>query len=371
MKVAIVHDWLTGMRGGERVLEILCEIFPQAHIYTLLFIKGKLSSKIENMNISTTFVQMLPFIKKYYEYYLPFYPIAIEGLQLNKYDLVISSSHCVAKGVVSSPGSCSICYCHTPMRYVWDRYYDYFLTNSDSKVIFKYIVKFFSHYLRMWDVTSSSRVDHFIANSKYVSQRIKKFYRRDATVIYPPVDCSRFNISNKIGDYYLIVSALRPYKRIDIAIEAFNELGLHLKIIGTGKHETQLKKLAKSNIEFLGYLPDEEIPEYFSQCKGLIFPGIEDFGIVPLEVQASGRPVIAYSAGGVLESVIEGETGIFFHNQTKDALIDAVKRFQKVKFDPEKIRNYALKFEKEVFKKNFEKFVFKTLEEYNISLTQR
>jgi len=369
MRVAIVHDWLTGMRGGERVLEALCEIFPEAHIYTLLYIKGRLSSKIENMNISTTFVQMLPFVKNYYEYYLPLYPMAIEGLQLNQYDLVISSSHCVAKGVIAPPGSCSISYCLTPMRYVWDRYYDYFLAKSYSKRFFKYIVKFFSHYLRIWDVTSSSRVDYFVAISGYVAQRIKKFYRRDAEVIYPPVDCNRFSISDNVEDYYLIVSALRPYKKIDLAIEAFNELGLPLKIIGTGKYESQLKGMAKGNIEFLGYLSDEEIPEYFSKCKGLIFPGLEDFGIVPLEVQASGRPVIAYAAGGALESVKDCETGIFFHEQSKKALITAIKRFEKMQFDPEKIRRYALEFETDVFKEKFKKFVYNKLEEYNISLT--
>jgi len=371
MQVAIVHDWLTGMRGGERVLEILCEIFPKAHIYTLLYIKGNLSNIIESKKISTTFIQLLPFVKKYYEYYLPLYPIAIEGIQLNRYDLVISSSHCVAKGVVSPPGSCSICYCHTPMRYVWDRYYDYFLANSESKGFFKYIVKFFSHYLRMWDITSSSRVDHFVANSKYVANRIEKFYRRASDVIYPPVDCNRFYISDKVEDYYLIVSALRPYKRIDIAIEAFNELGYPLKIIGTGKHDIQLKKIAKSNIEFLGYVYDEEISHYFSRCRGLIFPGIEDFGIVPLEVQASGRPVIAYGAGGTIESVKEGETGTFFYEQTKDDLKAAVLRFQKMKFEPEKIRKYAFKFEKEVFRDKFEKFVFEKFEDYNKGLNPK
>lgn len=369
MDVAIIHDWLNGMRGGERVLEILCEIFPNAHIYTLLYVKGRLSSKIEHMNISTTFVQMLPFIKKYYEFYLPIYPAAIEGIQLGKYDLVISSSHCVAKGVIPSPNSLSICYCHTPMRYVWDRYHDYFLTKPGSKNIQKYIVKFFSHYLRMWDVTSSSRIDYFIANSKYVARRINKFYRRDAEVIYPPVDCSRFSISESIDDYFLVVSALRPYKRIDLAIEAFNDLGYPLKIIGTGKQERSLRRMAKNNIEFLGHLSDEEISYYFSRCRALIFPGLEDFGIVPLEVQASGRPVIAYGTGGALESVVKGETGVFFYNQTKEGLKSAVKEFMGMEFDPDNIRKYAAKFDKKVFKENIEKFVFKKLEEYNMGLT--
>jgi glycosyltransferase involved in cell wall biosynthesis len=371
LRVAIVHDWLTGMRGGERVLEVLCDIFPKARIFTLLYIKGNLSSKIENMDISTSFVQMLPFIKKYYEYYLPIYPLAVEGFQLNNFDIIISSSHCVAKGVITPPESCSICYCHTPMRYVWDRYYDYFLKDRSIKGLLKYIVKFFSHYLRIWDETSSARVDYFIANSNYVARRIEKFYRRQSEVIYPPVDCSRFFISDEVDDYFLIVSALRPYKRIDIAIDAFNELGLPLKIIGTGKDIEGLKKAAKENIEFLGFIPDHEIPRYFSRCKALIFPGLEDFGIVPLEVQASGRPVIAYSRGGALESVNDGESGIFFHEQTKDSLIEAVLKFGSMSFDPDKIRKQAQKFDRTVFKKKIEKFVFERLEEYNIRINKR
>lgn len=380
MKVAIVHDWLTGMRGGEKVLEVLCELFPNAHLYTLLHIKGSTSDIIEKMDIKTSFIQKLPFVTKKYRHYLPLFPTAIEQFDLSKYDLIISSSHCVAKGVVPSPQSLHISYVHTPMRYIWDMYYEYFGKSTTSRIT-RMIIPFFVNYLRIWDTASNNRVDCFIANSKHVASRIERHYNRSAEVIYPPVDVDRFKISEEEGGYYLIVSSFAPYKRIDLAIEAFNFLSLPLKIIGTGQEGKRLKKMASSNIEFLGWKSDKELIDYYSKCKALIFPGKEDFGIVPIEAMACGRPVIAYGKGGVHETVISLKqpsvvdslqstknfaTGIFFDEQTPDALIKTITYFKDnlKKFDNKKIRNHALKFDRIVFKEKIRAFIADRYEKF-------
>ena len=292
MKVAIIHDWLTGMRGGERCLEIFCELFPEADLYTLLHIPGSVSPIIERMAIKTSFIQNLPFSKKGYRKYLPLFPMAIESFNLKGYDLILSCSHCVAKGIIPSPDTLHVSYVLTPMRYAWDMYGEYFGENRNR------MIPFFIHYLRMWDVTSSQRVDHFLCISKHVENRIKKFYRREAEVIHPPVEIKRFRLQRRKEDFFLIVSSFAPYKRIDLAIEAFNRLGYPLKIIGSGPEEKRLRAMARSNIEFLGWLPDEGVAECYSKCRALIFPGEEDFGIVPLEAMACGKPVIAYGRGG-------------------------------------------------------------------------
>lgn len=372
MKVALVHDWLTGMRGGEKVLEVFCDIFPEADLYTLVHVPGTVSKTIESRKIYTSFTQKIPFIKKRYRMMLPLFPMAIEGFNLKSYDLVLSSSHCVAKGVIPPPGSLHISYIHTPMRYIWDMYHEYF-TDGGAK---GKVIGAFAHYLRMWDVSSSSRVDHFIANSAHVSRRIKKYYRRDSTIIYPPVDCSRFSAGSGPEDYYLIVSAFAPYKKLDIAIEAFNSLGLKLKIIGTGQDDSRLRKMAGPNIEFLGWRPNEEIAGYYRRCRALIFPGEEDFGIVPLEAMASGRPVVAYGKGGVLETIVpvgsnvKSPTGIFFDEQTGDALEKAVKSFEKnIKvFNPSAIREHAIGFDRSVFKKKISEYISSKLNKLKIGL---
>src|SRR3990172_2447787 len=326
MKVAIIHDWLTGMRGGEKCLEVFCEIFPDADLYTLIHIPGSVSRVIENRNIKTSFIQKMLGAIKHYRFYLPLFPLAIESFNLKGYDLIISSSHCVAKGIIPPQSVVNICYIYTPMRYVWDLYEDYF-NKERTGWFFRKAIRIFAHYLRMWDFTSSGRVDYFAAISNHVVKRIKKYYRRNAEVIYPPVDCDKFSLSEKAEDFYLIVSAFAPYKRIDIAIEAFNRLGLGLKIIGEGQDEKNLMRIARQNIEFLGWQDDNTLKEYYSKCKALIFPGEEDFGIVPVEAMASGRPVIAYGKGGAVETVIplnawtrgdnqkseEKPTGIFFY----------------------------------------------------------
>lgn len=380
MKTAIVHDWLTGMRGGEKVLEVLCELFPEADLYTLVHIKGSVSSTIEKRRIFTSFIQHLPDVEKKYRNYLPLMPKAIERFDLSEYNLVISSSHCVAKGVKVGEKTLHICYCHTPMRYIWEMYSQYF---GDAKIYIKAVMKAIRKYLQKWDIESSKRVNYFIANSENVRERIQRYYHREASVIYPPVNVD-FYVPQLVGqqaaspitatDYYLLVSAFAPYKKIDIAIEAFNRLRLPLKIIGTGQDEKRLKGMAGSAIEFLGWRSDEELAAYYAGCKALIFPGEEDFGIVPVEAQACGTPVIAYGKGGITETVIpcrsesltrpfkgpkEKPTGIFFYEQTPEALIEAVKKFETVedKFDPYEIRKNAERFGIERFREEFENFV--------------
>jgi glycosyltransferase involved in cell wall biosynthesis len=364
LKVALVHDWLTGMRGGEKCLEILCELYPEADLYTLLSVRDRLSGSIKGMKIKPSFIQKLPMASRYYRYYLPLFPTAIERFDLKAYDLVISTSHCVAKGVLSAPDALHISYCFTPMRYIWDMYFEYFESSDDKlKNLF---ISLFANYLRLWDVTSSARVDDFIAISKHVQKRIRKFYRRESTVIYPPVDCDFFCPSappEGKGDYYLMVTAMAPYKRVDIAIQAFNRLGKSILVIGDGQGLKSLKKMAKKNVEFLGWQSDEKVRDYYRGCRAFIFPGEEDFGIAPVEAQACGSPVIAYERGGVLESVIpfpkENPTGVFFNHPTPESLITAVELFERNmdRFDSRHARENALRFNKKRFREEIRSFI--------------
>lgn len=365
MKIALVHDWLTGMRGGEKVLEVFCQLLPSADIFTLLHLPGSVSEQIEKHKIITSFLQKMPLVKKKYRYYLPLMPCAIESLDLSEYDVIISSSHCVAKGCKLRKDAIHICYCHTPMRYIWDQFENYFGRTQASLVV-RFAMKLVRPYLQNWDVKSSERVSYFIANSSHVKERIKNYFDRDSTVIYPPVDTnfyvppdsSNANSINKNNlDYYLIVTALAPYKRIDIAIEAFNQSGKKLKIVGSGQYKIKLQSLAKSNIEFLGWMPNEKILSYYQGCKALIFPTKEDFGIVPVETMSCGKPVIAFRGGGALETIIENKTGIFFNEQNSHSLQKAVDNFEQMGWDSEAIRNYALKFSKQEFVKNTVNFL--------------
>jgi len=366
MQVALVHDWLTGMRGGERCLEVLCELFPSADLFTLLHMPGSVSPTIERLKINTSFIQRLPFSQSLYRKYLPLFPLAIERFSLEQYDLIISTSHCVAKGAIPHRSALHICYCHTPMRYVWEMYDAYF-GKGRIGLFTRLLMPPVARYLRSWDVTSSVRVDFFIANSQNVRERIQRYYSRDAEVIYPPVNVADFNVSARDDGYFLIVSAFAPYKRIDLAIEAFNKTGQRLVIVGDGQENQRLRVLAKSNIEFVGTASTTQLAEYYERCTALIFPGEEDFGIVPLEAMASGKPVIAYRKGGALETVMEdGEnpTGVFFRDQTVDSLFEAIEKFRRTPFNPEKIREHTLRFDRPVFKSRIKGFLDKKIAEH-------
>ena len=365
MRVAFIHDWLNGMRGGEHCLEALCELYPDADIYSLFHEKGKLSPTIEALPIHVSFVQKLPCVLKKYRHYLPLFPVAIEQFDLREYDLVISLSHCVANGVITSPKTCHLGYTFTPMRYAWDLYHDYFPPQKLG-LISRCLIPYFMNYLRVWDVAASKRVDYYIAISEHIKKRIGKHYRREADVIYPPVNTEFYAPDDKTEreDFFLIVSAFAPYKRIDIAIEAFNRLGYPLKIIGQGQDANRLKPLAKSNIEFLGSLSNEEIRDHYRRCRALIFPGEEDFGIVPIEAQACGSPVIAYAKGGILETSVPDKTAVYFHDQTPDALSAAVQAFETRSFSSSEIREHTLHFSKARFQQQMQTYINQKLDTF-------
>ena len=363
MKIAIVHDYLNQYGGAERVVEVLHEVFPEAPIYTSVYLPDNLPDSFKQMDIRATFMQGFPFIDKLYKKYLMFYPFAMRSLNVKKYDLIISSSSSFAKGVKKGKNALHVCYCYTPTRFIW--YYNFYIKNENFNKIISFLLPLFIRFLKSWDLKVIKGIDKFIAISKNIQKKIKIYYGRDSVVIYPPVDLSKFNIldannENK-GDYFLIVSRLNSYKNLDLVVKAINKLSLNLKIIGTGPYRQELERIAKGNrkIEFLGRVTDEELKRYYAGCRALIFPGEEDFGMAPLEAQASGRSVIAYAKGGALETIIKGETGIFFKEDNEDSLAEAIKQFVKIedKFEPQKIRAHALKFDKEIFKINFKKYI--------------
>jgi glycosyltransferase involved in cell wall biosynthesis len=306
-------------------------------------------------DIRTSFMDKLPLVKRYHQPFLPLYPLAFESFDFTGYDLVISNKSGFCHGVITPPDTLHICYCLTPTRFLWN-YHEYVRREGVPRLV-RLALPPFLNYLRVWDRAAADRVDHFVAISRTVQRRIAKYYRRDSIVIHPPVDISKFAPSDSCDDYFLIVSRLIPYKRIDLAVRAFNELGLPLVIIGDGRDRDSLQALAKSNIEFLGRIPDEKVSEYFARCRAFIFPGQEDFGIAPVEAQAAGRPVIAYAAGGALDTVREGVTGVFFYEQTPEALIKVIKEFDETRYDPAVIRRHAERFDKRVFKKRLSAFI--------------
>ncbi|MCB1156100.1 MAG: glycosyltransferase [Leptospiraceae bacterium] len=351
MKVAVVHDWLTGMRGGELVLDSILKIYPEAEIFTLIYNKGKLNERIENRTIHTAFTDRLPFKSKKYRSYLPLFPTAIESLDLRGFDLVISSSHCVAKGIIPETGSIHISYIHSPMRYIWDLFYDYFPRKKGLKA---FIIQFISNYLRTWDIASSQRVDLFVSNSSFISERIRRFYNRKSVVVFPPCLPGGFSAEQATkSDYYLVVSAFAPYKRIDLAIEAFKKSGKKLIIIGSGQDEKKLRKNSSSNITFLSHLPREKVLEYYKNAKAFIFPGVEDFGIAPVEAQAYCTPVIAYGKGGALETVIDGKTGVFFYEQNPEAINKAIEKSDGISYKKEDFQKSIDRFTEEKFINDF------------------
>ncbi len=356
MRIALVHDYLTQLGGAERVLKVLMEIFPYAPVFTLLYDEERLSKDFPKKRIRTSFLQKLPFAKTQHRLFPVLMPYATEQFDLSAYDVVLSASHSFVKGVITRPETLHICYCYTPMRYTWDDSHRYIREFRFFGPL-KPIIPFALNYLRLWDRLAADRVDEFITISHFVARRIKKYYQRKAKVIYPPVETKYFLPKDKQKDYFLIVSRLLPYKRLDIAVEAFSKLGLLLKIIGTGPEEKKLKKIAKPNVEFLGRLPDEEVKKYYAECLAFIFPQEEDFGIAPLEANAAGRPVIAFRGGGALESIVPGKNGIFFNEQTPESLATAVKNFDPSSFDPKIIRQHALQFDTTIFKRKMKEYV--------------
>ena len=355
MKVAIVHEFFCNLGGSDQVAADLHQLFPQAPVYTLLVSDRNRGAKLlEGMDLRLSFVHRLPFARRWHEPYLPLFPLAIESFDLTGYDVILSNSHVCAKGVIPPPESVHICLCQTPARYAWDLRSLY--AQGLNRLLQGYNA-LVMHRLRIWDVSTSSRVDHFIANSRFVAQRIQRYYRRSATVIHPPVDTGFFTPGGKDEEYFLIVSRLTAYKRIAMAVQAFNQLGYQLLIIGDGPERRRLQALAGPNVRLLGALSREEVRDHMRACRGLIFPGKEDFGITPVEAQATGRPVVAFGSGGVLDTVVDGMTGVFFEEQTPESLCEAVLRSCAVSYDREVIRQHALQFDREVFGERLKGFV--------------
>ena len=348
MSVAIVHDWLTGMRGGEKVLEALCEIYPDADIFTLVHVPGSVSPAIERHRITTSFIQQLPDAEHKYRRYLPLFPAAVKRLDLSGHEFVISSSHCAAKAAMAPAGVRHLCYCHSPMRYAWDQFDAYFgparVGTAKSRLLYRPVLGWMAH----WDAATAGRVDRFVANSQHVAGRIRRYYNRGATVVYPPVDTVFFHPAAQTpGSHFLIVSALVPYKRIDLAIDACARLGARLRIVGDGPDRQALEAAARPHVEFLGRLSDEEVREEYRMAAAVLMPGEEDFGIVPVEAQACGTPVVALARGGALETVRDGETGVLFADATADAMAAALDRATRTSFDRSRIRAHAEHFSRE------------------------
>jgi glycosyltransferase involved in cell wall biosynthesis len=365
-RIALVHDWLTGMRGGEKILEVFCELFPEATLFATIHNQGAMSPIIEKMKIKTSFIQHLPMKAKKYRHYLPIMPLAMELLDFREFDFVLSTSVAVAKLAKPRAGALHICYCNTPMRYIWDQYDEYFGKGKAGDIT-RAAMAIAAPALRWWDLRTCGRVHYFIGNSHNVAERISRIYHRPADVIYPPVNTELFSVSEKDNGYYLVVSALVPYKRVDLAVEAFNQVGEKLLIVGTGPEKDKLEKMAKKNVEFLGWQNDKDLTKLYAGCRALIFPGVEDFGIVPLEAMASGKPVVAYAKGGALETVVAGgkqPTGVFFHEQSANALLDAVKLLSRTKFDPYAIRQHTAKFDRVKFKQQMQEYIVQRFGEF-------
>ncbi|MDD5590021.1 MAG: glycosyltransferase [Candidatus Portnoybacteria bacterium] len=363
MRVALVHDYLNQYGGAERVLEAFCEIWPEAPIFTLVYNKKRTGGAFEGRRIKPSFLQKIPLAKSFHRPFMPLMPMAIESFDFSKYDIVISDSASFAKGVITRPNTLHICYCHTPTRYCWDDCHRYIKEFGYPSFITK-VIPFFLNYLRVWDEAAAQRPDKFIANSNFVARRIEKYYGLSSEVIHPPVKCDLFRIAEDAG-FFFIVARFLSYKRVDVAIRAFNALGWPLKIAGNGPELNRLKKIAGPNIEFLGLVSDDKLRDLYGRCRAFIFPQEEDFGITAVEAMAAGRPVIAYRAGGALEIIKEGASGLFFDEQTPESLIKALKNFNDENFKPEIIRQEALAFDKEIFKQKIKQFVERSWEEYN------
>lgn len=362
MKIALVHDWMNQIGGAEDVLEALVALFPQAPIYTSLYAPDRMPPHWRQWDIRPGFIDRLPFAHRQQQLYFPLYPFAFEQFDFQEYDVVISNKSGFCHGIITGPETLHICYCLTPTRYVW-RYPQYAEREQLGRLT-RTVLPPFLTFLRQWDQLAANRVDHFVAISREIERRVNKVYRREATVIHPPVDTARFMPSGKIEDYYLMVGRLVPYRRVDLLIEAFNRMQRPLFIAGNGRDRERLEALAGPTIKFLGYVPDADLPDLMARCRAFMWPGEEDFGIAPLQAMAAGRPVIAYKAGGVLETLIPGETGLFFAQQTVEAIINAVEAFDPSQFDSYRIRCHAEQYDTSVFKQQMTDFVAQKLDEH-------
>lgn len=362
-RVALAHDYLNQYGGAERVLEALHALYPEAPVYTSMYWPEKMSPTIRGMDVRTSFMQSLPFVKQKHQPFLPLYPLAFESFDLSGYDLVISNSSAFCKGVITQPHTLHVCYCLTPMRWVWS-YRAYVERERLSRAVRTVLPAAISQ-LRAWDVASAQNVDRFIGISRAVAARINKYYRRDAAVIYPPVSCSAFAPQpGREEDYYLVVSRLIPYKRIDLAIDACTRLGVKLKVVGGGRDEADLRARAGPTVQFLGRVSDAELKDLLARCRAFIFPGEEDFGITPLEASASGRPVVAFAAGGALDTIAEGQTGVFFREQRVEAVMEAIQTVELHAWDPHQIRAHAERFDTSVFHREMGAFVEQSMEAF-------
>lgn len=350
MRIAVAHDWLTGMRGGEKTLEALCELFPHATLFTMLHVKGSVSPALEAMKPRTSFVQAMPGLARFYRYALPVFPWAVEQFDLREFDLVVSTSHCATKSVMTPAHVPHVCYCFTPMRYAWDQFDAYF--GQARLGIRSRLARVALSRLAAWDLATADRPNRYVAISQYVANRIRRYYNRGSVVVYPPVDTTFYHpAATKPSDFFLVVSALVPYKRIDVAIEACRRLGAPLKIIGQGPERARLQRMAGANVEFLGPLPDADVREWYRQAAAVLLPGEEDFGIVPVEAQACGRPVVALGKGGALETVIDGVTGVLVKEATADAFAEGLQAVRALAIDPVRVRAHAESFARERFQR--------------------
>ena len=348
MRVALVHDWLTGMRGGEKVLDVLCDLFPDADLFTLFHLRGTVSKAIERRRIITSFVQHLPLADRHYRKYLPLFPAAIERFRFEAYDLVISSSHCVAKSVITPPRVRHLCYCHSPMRYAWDQFDAYFGPARVGPFASRWIYRPILSRLSRWDARTAQRPNRFLSNSQYVAGRIGRYYNRESTIVYPPVDTVFYHPATAPrASHFLVVSALVPYKRIELALAASRRVGARLRIVGDGPDRRHLEEIADGGVRFLGRLTDSQIRDEYRAATAVLLPGEEDFGIVPVEAQACGTPVVALGRGGALETVDDGETGVLFAEPTVDALAAALERVAAMRFDRDHVRRQAERFSRD------------------------
>jgi glycosyltransferase involved in cell wall biosynthesis len=356
IRTAIVAEELTQLGGSERVLDCLIEMFPKAPIYTIVWDDKKTGGKYRGKDIRTSFIQKMPLGVKHYKWYLTLMPAAVESFDLKNYDLVLSVTSALAKGVKTGKGQIHICYCNTPTRYLWFDSKEY-VKNAPIPNFIRPLMPMVLSSLRKWDLKASKRPDFYIANSKNVQQRIKKYYHRDSTPIFPPVDAQQIRPNNRAGDYYLLVSRIEPYKKVDLVISTFEKMGLPLVVAGGGTRLDEYKKIAAKNIKFVGRVSDKKLAKYYSDAIATIFPQEEDAGIVPLESMAAGRPVVAFAKGGALESVIDKKTGVLFKSQTTKGLISAIKKFQKINFSSGLIRRHAEKFDETLFKKQLLEYI--------------